>query len=66
MQHNLCECGHDKKIHGRISTIHETSTGEFCTGCDCSKFVQLKAYRDRKPRLSTMLRRLARRFDMNR
>lgn len=57
MQHNLCECGHDKRVHWQF--------GQPCLGCDCPRFVQLKAYRDRKPRLSKMLRRLARRFDMN-
>lgn len=57
MQHNLCECGHDKRIHGHF--------GQPCLGCDCPRFVQIKAHRDRKPRLSKMLRRMARKFDMN-
>lgn len=57
MQHNLCECGHDKRVHGQF--------GQPCLGCDCPAFSQGKVYRDRKPRVSRFLKRLTRKFDMN-
>lgn len=56
MQHNLCECGHDRRVHEKF--------GQGCLGCDCQGYRKGRTYRDRKPRLSKLLKRLSRKFSM--
>jgi len=58
MEHQLCACGHDRRIHNQY--------GQPCVGCDCAGFTLAKTFHDRKPTMRSMLRRITRRMDMNR
>ena len=61
LSHDLCRCGHDRRVHGVF--------GQVCVACDCRTFVRERLYRDRqgrRPTLSVLVRRLARRVGWDR
>lgn len=58
MEHELCQCGHDSRVHN----IHD----QFCIACDCPSFTLARRYRDNKKlRVRTWLRRLVRKMRMD-
>jgi hypothetical protein len=58
LTHNLCRCGHDRRVH-RVF-------GQPCIACDCPRFTRGRTVTDRGPRLSPLLRRLIRIVRMDR
>lgn len=58
MKHDLCECGHDRRIHDQH--------GQPCVGCDCKKFTQARRYQDRRPTMRSILNRIEKRMGMPR
>lgn len=58
LKHDLCRCGHDRRVHGVF--------GQICVACDCRKFTRGRTYTDRGPRLSPLLKRLVGKFSLDR
>ena len=60
MKRSFCQCGHVLECHGG------DDGGEWCVGCDCNGFTLKKIQRAKKLRVSTFVRKLEKKMDMNR
>ena len=58
MIRTFCQCGHVKECHAQINKL--------CCVCDCQRFELKKVQRSKKLRVSTFVRKLEKKMDMNR